>query len=63
MRVYIEAPGDPSVGIPSGHFDATIPEPEDGEDREWMRDALRECYTKILDEELLIWFEDEIDEK
>ena len=63
MRVYIEALGDPSVGIPSTRLTVDGLEPEGYEDREYMRLTLKDCFMGLLDDDVSVWFEDEIDEK
>ena len=63
MIVYIEAPGEPDVGIPSKRLTVDGLEPEGYEDREYMRAILTDCFMGLLDDDVSVWFEGEMDEK
>ena len=59
MRATIDAPGDPSVGIPATQITVDGLEPQDKDDREYMRRMLAECFNDLLDDDTSIWFETE----
>jgi len=60
MRATIDFSGYPSVGIPPSHYVIEgLPEPDNEEDRLYIRQQLCECFTNIEGEKCGVWFSDE----
>lgn len=62
MRVNICAPGDSSVGIQPIYVDFDLGINIDGEEKDWIRKTLTECFSEIYDDRVRVMFEDEFEE-
>jgi hypothetical protein len=72
-KIYVQAPGDPSVGIfsqtlviqqdgaPDGFvFDLGVLSEEDRrQERSFIRDTLRQAFGMLLEDDVRVWFDDE----
>lgn len=67
MNIYVEIPGDPSVGIPHETLKAEIgledfehlAEEDRKQERESIRRSFKNLYSFIHDNYAHVWFEDE----
>ncbi len=59
MKAYVIVPGDWSVGIPDLDVEIDLHLEVEGEDKDFIREKLTDCFKAIYDTEVGVEFEDE----